>query len=241
MKNPNGPYPGRQIFLGITEKGSPAFVYIVTGRSPGSRERKATQMEHGIVMGPLGDVPYDPLRHYTAIKSDNDIGLMVVTNGIQTEAIFETYKLLYHCGTNPTKGYLKKLMDGARYEPDSLKTPRIAGIIANSAGKTDPVYLISIVTGNGLATAWKLQPAPGILIGISTYNGSMEKPEPFKMEEGLPVVPLDVETPEEIAGFIYDISAETNQGDDIRVCVIGGVRSADNLTWQTAIINRHKD
>ena len=48
MNNPNGPYPGRQLFLGITEKGSPAFTYLVTGRSPASRERKATQMKHGI-------------------------------------------------------------------------------------------------------------------------------------------------------------------------------------------------
>ena len=241
MKNPNGPYPGRQIFLGITEKGNPAFAYIVTGRSPGSRERKATQMGHGIVMGPLGDIAYDPLRHYTAVKSDNDIGLMVVTNGIQTEAIFETYKLLYHVATTPTKGYLKKLMDGARYEPDSLKTPRIAGVIADPAGKTNPVYLVSIITSDGPATAWKLQPAPGTLIGISTYAGNMGKPASFKIDDGLPVVPFDIETPEEIAAFIYDISAETNQGDDIRVCAVGGVRSADNQTWQTAIINRHKN
>ena len=240
MKNPNGPYPGRQIYLGITEKGNPAFAYLVTGRSPQSRERRATQMERGIVMGPLGDIPYDPLRHYTAVKSENDIGLIAVSNGIQTEAIFETYKLLYHAGTAPTKGYLKKIINGARYEPDSLKTPRIAGVITKPSGKPAPVYLISIITSNGPSTAWKLQPAPGTLIGISTYAGNMEKPEPFKIDDGLPVVPFDVETPEEIAGFIYNISAETNQGDDIRVCAIGGVRQADSLSWEMAIINRHR-
>ncbi len=241
MKNPNGPYPGRQIFLGITEKGNPAFAYVVTGRSPGSRERKATQRGQGIVMGPLGDVPYDPLRHYTAVKCDNNIGLMVVTNGIQTEAIFETYKLLFHVASTPTKGYLKKIMDDANYEPDSLKTPRIAGVITSPAGKTGPAYIVAIKTAADPATAWKVQPAPGTLIGISTYNGNMENPEAFNIEEGLPVVVFDVEKPEEIAGFIYDISAETNQGDDIRVCTVGGVRSDDNVTWQTAIINRHKD
>ncbi|MGD9143176.1 MAG: IMP cyclohydrolase [Dehalococcoidia bacterium] len=240
MKNPNGPYPGRQIFLGITEKGNPAFAYLVTGRSPASRERRVKPIENGIYNEPIGDQPYDWLRHYPAVKYDNDIGLMTVTNGIQTEAIFETYKLLYHCGTNPTKGYLKKLMDGARYEPDSMKTPRIAGVICNPAGKTAPVYLTSIITGEGTATAWKLQPAHGTLIGISTYSGSMEEPGPFDVGEGLPVVSLDVETPEEIADFIYGISAETNRGEDIRVCAIGGVRS-DDLTWQTAIINRHRD
>ena len=241
MKNPNGPYPGRQIFLGITEKGNPAFAYLVTGRSPQSRERKATRMEHGIVMGPLGDIPYDPLRHYTAVKNDNDIGLLTVSNGIQTEAIFETYKLLYHVGTVPTKGYLKKIMDGARYELDSLHTPRIAGIICNPVAENLPVYLVSVITGNSPAVAWKLQPAPGTLIAISTYAGNMEKPEAFKIDDGLPVVPFDAATPPEIAGFIYDISAETNRGDDIRVCSVGGVRQADGLTWETAIINRHKN
>ena len=44
MKNPNGPYPGRQLFLGMTASGKPAFVYLVTGRSPQSRERKASQI-----------------------------------------------------------------------------------------------------------------------------------------------------------------------------------------------------
>jgi IMP cyclohydrolase len=240
MENPNGPYPGRQIFLGITEKGNPAFAYLVTGRSPASRERKATPMEHGIVMGPLGDVAYDPLRHYTAMKCDDATGLMTVTNGIQTEAIFETYKLLYHCGTNPTKGYLKKLMDGADYEPDSLKTPRIAGVIISPPGKTEPVFMIAIVTGNGPAVAWKVQPAPGTLIGISTYDGNMENPEAFNIGEGLPVISFEVDTPVGIADFIYGISAATNQGDDIRVCAVGGVCSDDNLTWETAIINRHQ-
>lgn len=241
MKNPNGPYPGRQIFLGITEKENPAFAYLVTGRSPASRERRVRLVENGIYNEPIGDQPYDWLRHYPAVKYDNAIGLAVVTNGIQTEAIFETYKLLYYCGTSPAKSYLKKLMDGARYEPDSLKTPRIAGVIANPAGKTEPVYLISIVTGDGSAVAWKLQPAPGTLIGISTYAGDMEKPESFRIDDGLPVVPFDAESPEDIAGFIYDISAETYRGDDIRVCAVGGVRQADGLIWKMAVINRHSD
>lgn len=240
MNNPNGPYPGRQIFLGITEKGNPAFAYLVTGRSPASRERRVRLVENGINNEPIGDQPYDWLRHYPAVKYDNAIGLMVVTNGIQTEAIFEIYKLLYHCGTSPVKTYLKKLMDGARYEPDSLKTPRIAGVIANPAGKSEPVYLISIVTGDGPAVAWKLQPAPGTLIGISTYAGDMEKPESFRIDDGLPVVPFDAESPEDVAGYIYDISAETYHGDDIRVCAVGGVRQPDDLTWKMAVINRHK-
>ena len=40
-----------------------------------------------------------------------------------------------------------------------------------------------------------------------------------------------------LAGYLYEISAATYQGDDIRVCAIGGIR--DGNVWKVAIINRH--
>jgi IMP cyclohydrolase len=238
MKNPNGPYPGRQVFLGVTVKGNPAFVYLVTGRSPQSRERKATPKDNGIIMGPIGNAPYDWLRHYTAVKYDNDIGLLVVSNGIQTEAIFETYKLLYHAGSAPSKSYLKKIMDGACSEPDSLNTPRPAGVITNPAGDKAPVFLLSIVTHGRPAAVWQLKPKPGTFAGLSTYHGSMEKPGAYDIDTGPAEVKCEARTPQELADFFYGISAATYQGDDIRVCAIGGVRS-DN-TWKVALINRHQ-
>ncbi len=238
MKNPNGPYPGRQVFVGVTVKGKPAFAYLVTGRSPQSRERKATPRENSVIMGPLGNTPYDWLRHYIAVKYDNAIGLAAVSNGIQTEAIFETYKLLYHTGSTPTKSYLKKIMDGANFEPDSLKTPRVAGVISNPAGKTGPVYHLSIVTHGRPAAAWQVKPKPGTLTCVSVYNGNMESPGAFDIDGGLPEIEFRGETPQELANFIYGISAATYQGDDIRVCAIGGIRS-DN-TWMVALINRHQ-
>ena len=137
MKNPNGPYPGRQMFLGLTLSKNPCFAYFVSGRSPQSRERIATTMKNSVIMGPTGDEPYDWLRHYTAIKYDNDIGLAVVTNGIQTEAIYETYRLLYHCDSPPGSRYMEMLLNGARSEPDSMHTARPAGVITNPTGKTD--------------------------------------------------------------------------------------------------------
>ena len=146
MKNPNGPYPGRQLFLGTTVAGKPAFMYLVTGRSPQSRERKAVRRGDSVIMGPLGDAPYDWLRHYTAVKCDTSAGLLAVTNGIQTEAVFEMYKLLYHTGSTPARSYLKKILSGAGFEPDSLRTPRPAGVVTNPAGKTSPIYLVGIVT-----------------------------------------------------------------------------------------------
>ena len=237
MKNPNGPYPGRQVFVGVTVQGKPAFAYLVTGRSPASRERLATPKDNGIIMGPLGNAPYDWLRHYTAVKWDNAIGLVAVTNGIQTEAIFEMYKLLYHTASAPNKSYLKKISSGANYEPDSLHTPRPSAVITNPPGKTDPVYLIAIATDNG-AFAWQIKPKAGTFYGVSTYHGDIDNPGNYKVENGPAELKCAAQTPEEIARFIYDISAETYKGDDIRVCAIGGIREGN--TWKIAHINRHK-
>jgi IMP cyclohydrolase len=241
MENPNGPYPGRQIFLGRTKQGKPCFAYLVTGRSPQSRERRGTETDHGLIMGPIGNEPYDWLRHYTAVMTDNGIGLAVVTNGIQTEAIFETYRLLYHTGSAPDAGLITDIMTGARYEPDSLHTPRIAGVITFPAGESEPVFIMSIITDNPPANTWVIEPDKATLTGVSTYNGDLEKPLAFDVAGDLPVIDNDCETPEDIAGYIYGISSATNQGDDIRVCAVGGVISSDNHTWELSIINRHGD
>jgi IMP cyclohydrolase len=238
MKNPNGPYPGRQIFLGMTKDKMPAFAYLVTGRSPQSRERKATPRDNSVIMGPIGNVPYDPLRHYTAVKYDNDIGLLSVSNGIQTESIYETYKLLYHVKSSPMSGYLKKIMDGANYEPDSLQTPRIAGVITNSSDKK-PIYILSIITAGKPAFTWEVAPRAGTLYGVATYHGNMEKPMAYHAAKGPAELKCDAITPQEIAEYIYEISAAEYKGDDIRVCVIGGMRGEDNV-WRLALINRHR-
>lgn len=238
MKNPNGPYPGRQVFLGLTADARPCFAYFVSGRSPKSRERRATLVDNGVIMGPIGDEPYDWLRHYTATKYDCDIGLCTVTNGIQTEAIHETYRLLYHCGSAPDPDYMKMLLNGARSEPDSLHTPRPAGVITSPSGGTDPVYIIGIKIHDRPADVFRLEPETGMLYGIATYDGNMENPAAFDADKGPAKLAFTGETPEELAKYIYEISEASNQGEDIRVCAIGGVRSGN--TWKLAIINRHE-
>ena len=204
MSNPNGPYPGRQLFLGQTGEGRQCFAYLVTGRSPQSRERRGMPIENGISMGPIGDEPYDWLRHYSAVKYDNDIGLLVVSNGIQTEAIFETYRLLFHSNSPPEKSYLEKIMDGARFEPDSLNTPRIAGVITGSSGETNPVYIVSIITHYRSVQAFQIEPEPSILTGISTYNGDMDSPQPLDVMSNpdLPEIEFKGKTAGELAEYL---------------------------------------
>jgi IMP cyclohydrolase len=238
MNNPNAPYPGRQLFLGMTANNSPCFAYLITGRSPESRERKALAIDNAVRIGPIGNTPYDPLRHYNAAKYDNHSGIVSVSNGIQTEAIFETYRLLFNTASIPTSDYMENIMEGAGAEPDSYHTPRIAGVITYSQDKNSPIFIISIKAFNQPAKAIKLAIKPGTMTGISTYKGPLDNPEARDPSGSLPEITFTGTSPEDIAKYLFDISSSSYKGNDIRVCSVGGVRSED-LTWNLSIINAH--
>jgi IMP cyclohydrolase len=235
MNNPSGPYPGRQLFLGVTKTQEPCFAYLITGRSPESQQRKAIPIENTVRIGPLGNTPYDPLRHYTAVKYDNISGIAIVSNGIQTEAIYETYKLLFNVGTQATKDFMEKLLDGANAEPDSLHTPRIAGEIINN--NSNPTLIIGIKTYQSPAVAYIVTPAAGLITGVATYQGNLDNPQPTNLAKALFELPFDGTSPHDLAKFLYDISAATYKSEDIRVCAIGGIYS-DN-SWNVDIINKY--
>ena len=235
MPNPSGPYPGRQLFLGTTVDGKPCFAYLVTGRSPESRQRKAVPVENTVRIGPLGNVPYDPLRHYTAVKYDNTTGVVAITNGIQSEAIYEAYKLLVNVGTPPTKGLLEELLESANAEPDSLHTPRIGGTIIPNKGR--PVFFVGIKTHHGRAVAQQVRPAAGWMSSVSTYRGNMDNPEPTDPAAALSKLECKSSSPHDIAQFVWDISAATYKGEDIRVIALGGIY--DGSKWSLHIINKH--
>ena len=235
MPNPSGPYPGRQLFLGLTIDRRPCFAYLVTGRSPESRQRKAISVENTVRIGPLGNTPYDPLRHYTAVKYDNRAGIAAVSNGIQTEAIYETYRLMLNVGTPATKDLIENLLNAAKAEPDSLHTPRIAGTVVTNGGT--PVFIIGIKTHNLPAVAYQVALPAGSLISISTYKGDFDNPEPTDPTAPLSQVQLDGTNSNDLAKYLYDLSVATYKGDDIRVCTIGGIYSSDS--WDIAIINKY--
>lgn len=239
MSNPNGPYPGRQLFIGLTADSRPALVYLVTGRSPQSRERLAVAAGDSIRIDPIGQQEHVPLRfHYPSVKFDSETGVAVVSNGIQTEAIFETYRLLLIAGTAPTGDYMEKILDGAGSEPDSLNTPRIAGVIT-SDGNSKPVFIIGIVIKGAPASAYEVKPEPSMLIGVSTYKGSLESPEAFDPGAELPRLQYGGRTAKDLAEYLYEISEANYQGGDTRVCAIGGVLSSDG-NWSYHIINKHQ-
>ena len=233
VTNPGGAYPGRQLFIGTTVDNRAALAYLVTGRSSPSRARKGILRESNVIIGPTGDQPYDPLRHYTAVKFDNNTGIAVVSNGIQTEAIFEAYRLLFHTESSPTGDYLEKLLEGARAEPDSLNTPRIAGVVTGGE-----VALVGIKRHDMPARAFKVKPEPGMLVGVSTYKGELENPQSFDPVSGLLKLEFKGNTPQELAEHLFDISSTSYEGDDIRVCSVGAIRSGDGHQWELVIQNR---
>jgi IMP cyclohydrolase len=235
MNNPCGPYPGRQLFTGLTSDNKPCFAYLVSGRSPESRQRKAIMVDNTVMIGPLGNTSYDPLRHYTAVKYDNKTGTVAVSNGIQTEAIYESYKLMVNVNSPLTKELIVKLLDGADAEPDSLHTPRIAGMVV--AGKDTSVFFVGIKAYNMPAATYQVSPLPGTLTGISTYKGNMDNPEPTNPTAILPVLKILVNSPDSLAKYIYDISAAMHKDEDIRVCAVGGVFSGGS--WEISLINKY--
>jgi IMP cyclohydrolase len=238
LNNPNGPYPGRQLFLGLTPDARPCFAYLVTGRSPESRERKAMPAGNTYYMGPLGNAPYDALRHYSAVKYDNSTGVFAVSNGIQTEAIYEIYKLLINVGSFRSLDYMEKVMDGADAEPDSYHTPRIAGVIIPAENKSGMKYILGIKSYSRPARAYEAKTAPGVLTGISTYKGDMDKPEANQPDLVLPTINIQANSAEGLAKFIYGISAADYKGNDIRVCTLGGVLAEDGK-WEIFAHNAH--
>lgn len=236
MTNPRGPYPGRQLFLGTTGDKKPCIAYLVTGRSKGSRERKAVTIGNTIRMGPLGDIPYDPLRHYTAVKYDES-GFAAVSNGIQTEAIYETYKLLVNVNSPPNTDYMVKIMDGADAEPDSYHTPRIAGIVIAAPV---PVLILSIKAFGKPAAAVRIEPQTGFMTGISTYKGDTDKPQATDPSSEFPRLKFEGNSAAELAGLLYNISQASYKGEDLRVCALGLIYNAGSQSWDTAIINSHE-
>lgn len=235
MSNPNGPYPGRQLFLGVTVDRKPCLGYLVTGRSPESRQRKAVQIENTVRIGPVENVPYDPLRHYTALKYDNATGIAVVSNGIQTEAVYEIYRLLFNVDSAAGKEYMEKLLDGANAEPDRLHTPRIAGVLIPARG--NPIAIIGITTFDVRSVVHQVAPLPGKLAGVSTYSGSLDNPEPRDPASALTELDFHGKTAEALAKHLYDMSAADYKGDDIRICAVAGIYSGGR--WEISILNKH--
>ena len=128
------PYPGRGIVLGRTADNKKAVVaYFIMGRSENSRNRIFEQTEDGIRTRAFDEskmtdpslIIYHPVRLL-------DNGLLVITNGDQTDTIRDAVGE-GHC--------YRHALNTRKFEPDGPNwTPRISGVV-----KPDGSYNLSIL------------------------------------------------------------------------------------------------
>ena len=152
-RNPAGPYPGVQIFIGSVE-GDPAFAYLVNGRAEESRQRYVSpsmDWDNALRIKPIGNIKHDRFRHYRPVVVDPDTGLAVVSNSrAPIDALFDAYK--YRTDEERLQGkYLKELLTGMGPEFDSRKTSRIVGVVFPVRGGRDFAAVLGITPEMGKA------------------------------------------------------------------------------------------
>ncbi len=129
-------YPGRGIVIGKTADGKKAATaYFIMGRSANSRNRIFTEKDGAIFTEPFdaSKVEDPSLIIYAALR--NYENKLIVTNGDQTDTIWE--------GLKAGKSFSEALTT-REFEPDGPNfTPRISGMI--TFGDNDFTYEMSIL------------------------------------------------------------------------------------------------
>ena len=224
-------YLGRGIWLFSTEEGRFGKFYSVEGRSSASRERKAVYHpgERRVAIEPLDKSQIDPLRHYNATRFGD--GLLVVSNGLHTEDIYNSQD------KRPVG--LRRRLNTWGVEPDSLHTPRIAGMLNIHGIVNNPLLYLGMVSDNGVRSI-RVKPNPGYAYGISTYNGDENNPKPFDInllskQSRLPKVRVEGETPEEIAEFFATEVIDPK----FFVSGVSAVWYEEDRDWRIAVRNLH--
>ncbi|MDR0491355.1 MAG: IMP cyclohydrolase [Oscillospiraceae bacterium] len=225
----NNVYPGRGIILGRSEDGSRAVIlYFIMGRSENSRNRVFAKTEDGIrttAFDPakLTDpslIIYSPVRVYN--------GTTIVTNGIQTDTIYEFLKNGWE--------YSNALCEW-EFEPDPpIYTPRISGLV-----RRDGSYNLSIIKsayGNPNCCCryffeYSLA-VPGLGHYISTYKTDGNPPPSF---EGEPL-PITIEVTDGLESFASSVWNALN--DDNKVSLFA--REIEIATGAThdLIVNKNQ-
>lgn len=234
----DGSYPGRIVGVGRTKSGKPLAIYAVTGRSEMSKMRKAVIVGNNVEITPLGKLTPEQeanrdLIIYRAMSVNRYDQTLVLSNGKQTDPIFNLicnyslglYDSLY--STIYTMGF----------EPDSLKTPRLAGVIL-----PEPITrrVLSMVVaddtqpeGKKADVAMLDQGMAGQLEFIGTYTGNFDKPQSPVLnwhKDWVYSTEVEEDSADEIAQEVYDALDEK-----VRVATIAAVLEHDG--WMIEVCN----
>ena len=164
-------YPGRGIIIGMTGDGKKAaIVYFIMGRSENSRNRVFERTGNGMRTRAYDESKLtDPsLIIYNPFLSLP--GTDIITNGDQTETIFETIQ----AGKS-----FRQALDTRRFEPDAPHyTPRISALLARD-GIDLSIVRRAGCDGSCLRRYWHFAPVPGQGHLLHTYQQNGTPLPPF--------------------------------------------------------------
>ena len=203
-------YPGRGIVIGKSEDGKKAvFAYFIMGRSENSRNRVFKEDDGNVFTEPFdfSKVEDPSLIIYAAIR--NHENKMIVTNGDQTDTIYEFLK---------DGKCFKKALKTREFEPDFPNfTPRISGML--TFGENDFKYEMSILkSADEKGTAcnryfYEYAPLNGLGHFIHTYVCDGNPIPTFQGE------PERVKIPNNIDDFTNEIWTNLNENNKISLYV----------------------
>ena len=203
-------YPGRGIVIGKSEDGQKAvFAYFIMGRSENSRNRVFKEDDGNVFTEPFdfSKVEDPSLIIYAAIR--NHENKMIVTNGDQTDTIYEFLK---------DGKCFKKALKTREFEPDFPNfTPRISGML--TFGENDFKYEMSILkSADEKGTAcnryfYEYAPLNGLGHFIHTYVCDGNPIPTFQGE------PERVKIPNNIDDFTNEIWTNLNENNKISLYV----------------------
>lgn len=184
----NNRYPGRGIIIGrCPDNTRTAYAYFIMGRSENSRNRVFIRTNDGIKTEAFDPAKLsDPsLVIYSPVRKAG--GCTVVTNGDQTDTI---------CRFLSEGGSFEDALRTRTFEPDTMSTPRISGIIYPDGGyKLSILKSMSGDPGHALRYFYEfMEPRAGTGHFIHTYSSGDAVPS-FEGE------PAEVKIPDSMDGF----------------------------------------
>ena len=222
-------YPGRGIVIGKSEDGKKAvFAYFIMGRSENSRNRVFKEDDGNVYTEPFdySKVEDPSLIIYAAIR--NHENKMVVTNGDQTDTIYEFLK---------EGKCFKQALKTREFEPDFPNfTPRISGML--TFGENDFKYQMSILKSadeKGSACNryfYEYAPLNGLGHFIHTYVCDGNPIPTFQGE------PERVKIPNNIDDFTNEIWNNLNENNKISLYV--RYVDIESGVYENRMINKNK-
>lgn len=222
-------YPGRGIVLGRSSDGEHAVIgYFIMGRSENSRNRVFKEDDGNVFTEPFdySKVEDPSLIIYAAIR--NHENKMVVTNGDQTDTIYEFLK---------EGKCFKQALKTREFEPDFPNfTPRISGML--TFGENDFKYQMSILKSadeKGSACNryfYEYAPLNGLGHFIHTYVCDGNPIPTFQGE------PERVKIPNNIDDFTNEIWNNLNENNKISLYV--RYVDIESGVYENRMINKNK-